>query len=171
MITVTLQGATVHDIQDQMRAFLVGALLNPKAIPQEKVDKILTEATQDLDHVGSTSDAPTPSGITSEKTEPEKEKKTRTRKAKEPQPETSEEKTVAVAAEKAEPEKQAADIPVVVAGKETVHQALQQVNVAVGLNKAREILAKFGINRISEIKPEQYKPFVDACNEAVMMHG
>lgn len=53
-------------------------------------------------------------------------------------------------------------------GKEAVHQALQQVNVAIGLNKAREILAEFKINRISEIKPEQYKAFVDKCNEAVM---
>lgn len=55
--------------------------------------------------------------------------------------------------------------------KENVHQALQQVNVAVGLPKAREILASFKVNRISEIKEDQYKAFVDKCNEAVMLEG
>lgn len=54
-------------------------------------------------------------------------------------------------------------------GKEAVHQALQQVNVAVGLPKSREILQSFGANRISEIKEDQYKAFVDKCNEAVTL--
>ena len=58
-----------------------------------------------------------------------------------------------------------------IANKEAVHQALQQVNVAVGLPKAREILQAFGVNRISEIKEDQYKPFIEKCNEAVMMEG
>lgn len=56
-----------------------------------------------------------------------------------------------------------------VVNKEAVHAALQQVNVAVGLPKAREILTHFKVNRMSELKPEDYKPFIEKCNEAVMM--
>lgn len=55
--------------------------------------------------------------------------------------------------------------------KEMVHQALQQVNVAVNLQKAREILTHFKVNRISEIKEDQYQAFIDKCNEAVMLEG
>lgn len=58
-------------------------------------------------------------------------------------------------------------VPVV--NKEAVHAALQQVNVAVGLPKAREILTHFKVNRMSELKPEDFKPFIEKCNEAVMM--
>ncbi len=57
------------------------------------------------------------------------------------------------------------------ASKQHVHEALQQVNVAVGLPKSREILTSFGANRISEIKEDQFKAFVDKCNEVVMLHG
>lgn len=56
-----------------------------------------------------------------------------------------------------------------VVNKEAVHQALQNVNVHAGLPKAREILTQFKVNRISEIKEDQYKPFIEACNAAVMM--
>lgn len=55
--------------------------------------------------------------------------------------------------------------------RENVHQALQQVNVAVGLPKSREILQSFNANRISEIKEDQFKAFVDKCNEVVMLQG
>jgi hypothetical protein len=66
-----------------------------------------------------------------------------------------------------------ADVPVAapVVNKEAVHQALQQVNVAVGLVKAREILTEFKVNRISEIKEDQFKAFIEKCNAAVMLEG
>lgn len=53
--------------------------------------------------------------------------------------------------------------------KQTVHEALQQVNVAVGLPKAREILTHFKVNRMSELKAEDYGAFIEKCNEATMM--
>jgi hypothetical protein len=68
-------------------------------------------------------------------------------------------------------QKQQASVAAPIVNKESVHQALQQVNVAVGLPKAREILQAFGVNRISEIKEDQYKPFIEKCNEAVMLEG
>lgn len=63
----------------------------------------------------------------------------------------------------------AANVSAPIVNKEAVHQALQQVNVAVGLPKAREILTEFKVNRISEIKEDQYKAFIEKCNAAVMM--
>lgn len=56
-----------------------------------------------------------------------------------------------------------------VVNKQTVHEALQQVNVAVGLPKAREILTHFKVQRMSELKPEDYAAFIEKCNEATMM--
>lgn len=53
--------------------------------------------------------------------------------------------------------------------KQTVHEALQQVNVAVGLPKAREILTFFKVNRMSELQPDQFAAFIAKCNEATMM--
>lgn len=63
----------------------------------------------------------------------------------------------------------AASVAPPIINKEAVHQALQQVNVAVGLPKAREILSSFNVNRISEIKEDQFKDFIEKCNAAVMM--
>lgn len=64
---------------------------------------------------------------------------------------------------------QARDVGPAKVNKEAVHQALQSVNISVGLPKAREILAHFKVNRISEIKEDQYGAFIEKCNEATMM--
>jgi len=53
------------------------------------------------------------------------------------------------------------------ATKESVQIALQRVNAEVGLAKARDILHAFGINRISEIKPEHFDKFEEACLAAI----
>lgn len=113
---------------------------------------------------------------------PEPEKKTRTRRTKEQiaadkaqeeiqtkQHDTRAEDPVKMADESpaALQSDKPAGAPVV--NKEAVHAALQQVNVAVGLPKAREILTHFKVNRMSELKPEDFKPFIEKCNEAVMM--
>jgi hypothetical protein len=52
--------------------------------------------------------------------------------------------------------------------RENVHQALQQVNVAAGLPRAREILAEFKAPRLSDIPEDQFEKFVNRCNEVVM---
>lgn len=69
----------------------------------------------------------------------------------------------------AKAEEPTSNVAAPISNKEAVHQALQQVNVAVGLPKAREILTKFKVNRISEIKEDQFKAFIEECNSAVMM--
>jgi hypothetical protein len=164
-ITVTLTGETVFEIFDQMKSFMTGALLNSKALPPDAIDKVLTDAgSQEIDE---NSEEFTLKAA--ETLAPAKEpKKTRTRKTKEQASEVSADSDLSG-------QKQPGDVlrspkpeapAVVVASKEAVHQALQQVNVAVGLNKAREILSHFKIQRISEIKPESYKEFVDMCNAA-----
>lgn len=177
-ITVTLTGETVFEIFDQMKAFMTCALLNPKALPKETVDHAMTNQMQAFDFTKNEIETNYDKDD-ADHSQPEKEpgqselkaagiKPKRTRKPKE---------TASVAPVGADTDlsgqKQPSDVSgkreaptVVVASKEAVHQALQQVNMAAGLNKAREILAHFKIQRISEIKPEQYKEFVDMCNVA-----
>ncbi len=52
--------------------------------------------------------------------------------------------------------------------REAVHVALQQVNSACGLPKAREILKEFEAQRISDLKEEKYQGFIEKCDAAVM---
>ncbi len=51
--------------------------------------------------------------------------------------------------------------------REDALQALQKVNSEKGLPTARVVLAKFGCQRISEVKEEQYSDFVAACLEVL----
>lgn len=99
------------------------------------------------------------------------EKKTRTRKPKEQKPaEHNEAQAIEPFETQAQETTASSGTPVDTAPtKEMVHQALQQVNVAVNLTKAREILAKFKVQRISELQPPQFQAFIDECNAAVAM--
>jgi len=54
------------------------------------------------------------------------------------------------------------------ASKEDVAAALQKVNTAKGLAVARQILADFECQRISDVTPEVYADFVHACEQACL---
>ena len=82
------------------------------------------------------------------------EPKKKTKKAKEAVVEAANEKAVEAPVEKGS------------VTKEAVHQALQKVNISCGLPKAREILLKFGAQRISELTPDKYSDFVTICTQA-----
>ena len=51
--------------------------------------------------------------------------------------------------------------------KVEVAEALQQVNVAAGIPRCREILNDFECAKIGDLKEEHYPAFVAACNLAV----
>ncbi len=51
--------------------------------------------------------------------------------------------------------------------KEEATKALGLVNSTKGLAAAREVLLKFGGQRISEIKPEDYAALIEACQALV----
>lgn len=180
MVTLTFQCTSLSQLREEMAAFLNGSLppqicapaqaptigQGPQVTRTEVAHKIADKMTE----------APAPAA------EAAPEKKRRGRKAKEPEQTVyespaneSESSTLADEASttNAAPAAQASSVnaaaPIV--NKEAVHQALQQVNVAVGLPKAREILQSFGVNRISEVKDDQFKAFIEKCNEAVMLEG
>lgn len=170
MVTITLTGESIADIRAQMQDFL-----GPQESTMLKMMPLATEVVNRLQETMPIKDIPgyeeeTPANdfdldVTPAKEEPKK----RTRRTK---AEIEAEK-LAGQKNEATPIKTAAPSQVAAPGysREHVHQALQQVNVAVGLPKSREILQSFGANRISEIKEEHFKSFVDKCNEAVMLQG
>lgn len=187
MITITLTGESLHAIKEQMTEFLVDTQVQITGPSVQELVAIadhprLTEELQaEIDAVPSKEPDAKPFNL-------EVQKK-RTRRTKEQIEADKSAKTggndvftngAAAPAEKPAPTS-AAPIatPTTVApvsapagySKQHVHEALQQVNVAVGLPKSREILTSFGANRISEIKEEQFKAFVDKCNEVVMLQG
>lgn len=51
--------------------------------------------------------------------------------------------------------------------KEDTYAALQKVNTTVSLAAAREILLSFGVQRMSELKEDQFATFVKRCEEAL----
>jgi len=51
--------------------------------------------------------------------------------------------------------------------KERIHEVLQEVNAALGLPAAREILKSFDAQRMSELKEDMYPDFIARCNEAI----
>lgn len=53
------------------------------------------------------------------------------------------------------------------ANRDDVSQMLQEINNKKGLNAARELLAKFGASRISELTEEKFGAFVQAGRELV----
>lgn len=57
----------------------------------------------------------------------------------------------------------AEEIVVPICTKQDVTNACQEVSEKYNLDKAREVLAKFGAKRISEVKEEDYAGFVQAC--------
>lgn len=49
---------------------------------------------------------------------------------------------------------------------DNVRMALSRLNESKGLPEAKKVLAKFGAERVSAVKPEQYADFVLACEDA-----
>ena len=174
MVTITLQGASINVIRQQMQEFLGHQeIITGTPVTGPRLTDALTDSVgpisngksdvNDFDlHVPAAGEAvPSPAKRTRRtKAEIEAEKAAKAKPVE----------TAATAPSQGQAVSgnigQAMGGPI---GKEAVHQALQQVNVAVGLPKSREILQSFGANRISEIKEDQYKAFVDKCNEAVTL--
>ena len=192
MVTITLQGSSISEIRAQMRDFLgldvetVGQAEIYGKSPYQLSPETLSEAREKMRETGSTHPGArelqeSPVATNAAQVEAEKPKRKRRTKAEieaakagsngthagEDEEESAENESPAIV----QINKQAPVTAAPIVNKEAVHQALQQVNVAVGLPKAREILQAFGVNRISEIKEDQYKPFIEKCNEAVMMEG
>lgn len=160
MITITLSGTSLVEICNQMTMFMVDA--------QAQAEAPVHVAQMEL---------PVQEHKEEEEVKPfdlEVQKK-RTRRTKEQIEADKAEASPKVMANGKEdhgkPEKVAPTKVSQSISRQHVHEALQQVNVAVGLPKSREILTSFGANRISEIREEQFKAFVDKCNEAVMLQG
>lgn len=98
---------------------------------------------------------------TEEKTEVETTAPAKKTKAKK-------EKAVEVVAEETPAEVEAAPAKSAQVSKEDVAAALQKVNTAKGLAVARQILADFECQRISDVTPEVYSDFVHACEQACL---
>lgn len=187
MVTITLQGNTVSEIYAQMREFLHDQqveITDPQFSPE------LRARAEELPHVPAMPPAATVNKAMDAMVEAEGKPARRKRRTKaemdaarnpeesfttkqhEPPPsqeseESAEDESPAIV----QMQKQTTATAAPIANKEAVHQALQQVNVAVGLPKARDILQSFNVNRISELKENQFKPFIEKCNEAVMLEG
>lgn len=166
MVTVTFQCDSFVQLQKEMYEFLGRPQFDGGVDPVEPKQLELPV------HVEPKSDTK-PFDINVDAKPEKKERKPRTKKARNPE-DVFETKTHDSKAEEETAENESPAIvqhnagPAVV-NKEAVHQALQQVNINAGLPKAREILQSFGVNRISEIKEEQFKAFIEKCNTAVMM--
>lgn len=78
------------------------------------------------------------------------------------------EKAVEVVAEETPAEVEAEPVKTAQVSKEDVAAALQKVNTAKGLAVARQILADFECQRISDVTPEVYSDFVHACEQACL---
>lgn len=53
------------------------------------------------------------------------------------------------------------------AGRVGAMAALKQINDLKGITLAREILSQFSCQRFSELKEEDYSPFITACQKAL----
>lgn len=185
-ITVTITAASVSELHHTMREMMgYDHPAQPGApISQEKVSQVLSSVGKTSESVhnyagveeGKSANVTLPPNVEVAPTKEEKPKRTRKPKEEKPAPEYQAPEAFETKQHDTKAEEpvtqppagaQAADTGAPT--KEKVHQALQQVNVAVNLTKAREILAKFNVQRISEIQPPQYQAFIDACNEAVAM--
>ncbi len=175
MLTVTFQSSNLTGIHEQIHAFLGASV--PKTMPVKLVPRKDEDRQMELP-LPKEGNGIKPFAIEVPGTEPEPPKKAKGgRKKAKPADDVFETKPI----HNAPPEEESADneSPAIVqhtanksapiVNKEAVHQALQQVNINAGLPKAREILSYFKVNRISEIKEEQYKEFIEKCNEATMM--
>lgn len=197
-ISITLQGESVSDIHNQMTAFLAGSGLKPatdsafeRQNPQLKPTVVnhAPQVSKSVDPVepllaASKVNAEKPTRTITEIAAASEPKKRHRRTKAEIEAERAQQaEGVTTAAGKLEPEPvfetrteapaaataAPTTTPIPTNNKEAVHQALQQVNVSVGLLKAREILTSFSAQRISDLKEDQFKPFIDKCNEALMM--
>lgn len=179
MISITLNCGSVNELHQALREILNG---EPSTRPYVGLDLAMQGADKTVKQIVDVAITPEQheayKNAMSEAQPAPQEKKTRSRK---PKAEKSEEVNEAVAESPFETKQHdaKAEEPTVVQPqvnnddaiptKEKVHQALQQVNVAVNLTKAREILAKYKVQRISEVQPSQYQAFIDDCNAAVAM--
>lgn len=172
MITITLQCANINEVRAQLATMLAefskAEIQVHTASPTPTLDALTKPGTP---QVPENEPAQTEFDLNVDPIKFEK-KKRRTKaemeaakKARDPETpfETKQHDT------RAEEPSDEVEIKPTAVSREHVHQALQQVNVAVGLPKAREILAAFKVQRISEIKEEQYAEFINACNQATMM--
>lgn len=175
MITLTLTAPSHQELRAQMREFLgMDKETGPQPAPHEDIKPQMSRAEK----FEAVDDSPvsepmleTAKTFTPEADPPKRKRRTKAEieAAKSnghtniaaPTPEISR-------AEEA-PVKQPASIAAPIVSKEAAHQALQQVNVAVGLPKAREILTSFSAQRISDVKEADYKALIEKCNEAVML--
>jgi hypothetical protein len=200
MVTVTFQCESIQQLRKQMMDFLSAQPQETFPVPPPFVQPINSRVQMGIYKDNGAEPGQKLNQTAEYTTAPEKpfelnvaapEKKTRTRKAKEakpaipdvfmdasedanlPDPEVKSEEKAKTKFEMFKDIKPDGLVALPSTGgisKETVHQALQQVNVAAGLPKAREILQSFKANRVSEIKESDYRAFVEKCNEAVMMN-
>lgn len=189
MVTITLEAKSISDLKNQMREFIGDhEVVHTVGLAQLMTsDQIKSAVTQNDVKV----EAPTPKSVTAAPEKKETKKRKRRTKAEieaekaakdsngaTDHGSTSEEFETKVHDAHAEepastpnvaPPTAAPKTAPPISNKESVHQALQRVNVEVGLPKAREILQHFNVNRMSEVKESQYPEFIDKCNEALMM--
>jgi hypothetical protein len=165
MVSITFQCQSTDELKNEMLKFL--NQLPPLPVNVAKIQDGPRPFKIDVDPVPAQPAAPAAPAA-----EEKKSKAKRAKKESEPVP--FEQPTEIESAENESPAAIQASAPAngsIAYSKEGVHQALQSVNVNVNLQKAREILAEFKVNRLSELTEAQFKPFIDKCNEAVMMHG
>lgn len=193
MVTVTFQCESVKQLRIEMMDFLSAkaqetfpiaapTFVEPHPKMTDKIDPKKYGAdkieTHEAPVKGFDINVTAPAPAAPEKSEPEKRKR-RTKAeieaekaAKSPGGDVFAQDAAAATAaqpEAAPAETQVKNVAPPLVSKETVHQALQQVTVAAGLPKAREILQEFKVNRISEIQEKDFKAFIEKCNEATMM--
>lgn len=187
MVTITFQCASMLELRNEMRNFLgLDVETGPQQAPAQ-VQETHPATNAAASSAPAAAETSLDQGAYSTQAQPEK--KPRTRRTKEQIAADNLAKANGTAAPKADdvfanvaegPQKTTTEVATKIAEaapvaapagntKEAVHQALQNVNVHCGLPKAREILTKFKVNRISEIKEDQYKAFVEECNAATMM--
>jgi len=97
------------------------------------------------------------------------EEKIETETAAQPKKSKTKKEKAAVEVAEAEPvQEEKVEAKQANATKEDVAAALQKVNTAKGLAVARQILADFECQRISDVTPEVYADFVHACEQACL---
>ncbi|TXG77609.1 hypothetical protein E6Q11_02450 [Candidatus Dojkabacteria bacterium] len=52
--------------------------------------------------------------------------------------------------------------------RERVMEALKKLSSERGLEIAREVVYSFQVKKVSDLKDEQFEPFIEACNKALI---
>jgi hypothetical protein len=156
---ITFEAEGVEELKGRLIAFLQGLGFNPN---QQELPLPITSSLPDRPSVAHDEDkseesAPKVTEITKKRGRPKKEAEVK-------QPSIFEDAPAQAAVEP--PAAEEVKVPVT---KETIIGALQELANAKGIERAREVLSRFGCLRASEVKEADYPKLLKLCQEEALI--